>query len=361
MGFSRATMPEEFFDKTSDMLLVQPEPQYLYAMLFLGALRASLEVPSMLGMPGREAPNAGADYSTAERDRLMLANPMFSEIIAAKIDFNGQPGNTIKINRPAFANTTYTEASRKIAGGSTISTVAVQPISEQNSLTLFNYGGPYDQANSRIAPLGIEAFDANMGVHKAAQIAGTTMKRDCHRFLDTVNVQLLDLASTTVYPEGMTAVDDVTAVGQFPFTYEQLNRTEQSMDDANLPTFGDGFRVLVLTPTQLKQLKDDPQYQRQAFSFPEYNTLFPQYVKSVGKFHIFKSTTLSTTAATSTINVHRGHAIAPGALLAGMGRRLRVTAATDDNYGNTVKALWQGDLAFGLADNRMVVSVKSGA
>ncbi len=359
MGFSRASMPEEFYDKTSDMLLVQPEPQYLYAMLFLGALRASLEVPAALGMPGREAPNAGADYSSAERDRLMLANPMFNEVIAAKVDFNGQPGNTVRINRPAFANTTYTEASRRITG--TISTTAIAPISEQNSLTLFNYGGPYDQANSRIAPLGIEAFDANMGVHKSAQISGTTLKRDCHRFLDAVNVQLLDLASTAVYPEGMSAVDDVTAIGQFPFTYEQLNRTEQSMDDANLPTFGDGFRVLVLTPTQLKQLKDDPQYQRQAFSFPEYNTLFPQYVKSVGKFHIFKSTTLSTTAATSTIAVHRGHAIAPGALLAGMGRKLRVTPATDDNFGNTVKAIWQGDLAFGLADNRMVVSVRSGA
>ncbi len=361
MGFSRATMPEEFYDKTSDMLLVQPEPMYLYAMLWLGAMRASLEIPASLGMPGREAPSVGADYTPAERDRLILSNPMFNEIIAAKIDFNGAPGGTIRLNRPAYATTTYTEASRKIATGSTISTVAVSPKSEQNSLTLFNYGGPYDAANSRVAPLGIESFDANMGVHKSAQIVGTTMKRDCHRFLDTVNVQLLDLASTAVYPEGMTAVDDVTSVGQFPFTYEQLNRTEQQMDDANLPTFGDGFRVLVLTPTQLKQLKDDPQYQRQAFSFPEYNTLFPQYAKSVGKFHVFKSTTLSTTAATSTIAVHRGHAIAPGALLAGMGRKLRVTPATDDNYGNTVKAIWQGDLAFGLADNRMVVSVRSGA
>ncbi len=361
MGFSRATMPEEFYDKTSDMLLVQPEPQYLYAMLWLGAMRASLEIPSALGMPGRETPSSGADYTPAERDRLMLANPMFNEVIGAKVDFNGAPGATIRINRPAYATTTYTEASRRIMTGATISTVAISPTSEQNSLTLFNYGGPYDSVNSRIAPLGIESFDANMGVHKAAQICGTTMKRDCHRFLDTVNVQLLDLASTAVYPEGMTAVNDATSAGSFPFTYEQLNRTEQGMDDANLPTFGDGFRVLVLTPTQLKQLKDDPQYQRQAFSFPEYNTLFPQYVKSVGKFHVFKSTTLTTTANSSSVAIHRGHAIAPGALLAGMGRKLRVTPATDDNYGNTVKAIWQGDCAFGLADSRFCVSVRSSA
>jgi hypothetical protein len=365
MGYSRATLPEEFYDKTSDMLLVQPEAQYLYAMLYLGALRASLTTPGELGNPGRTAPSVGADYSSAERDRLMLSNPMLTEVIAAKVDFNSAPGNVIRINRPAFTNTTYTEASRKIVGGSTISTTAIvgagAVISEQTSLTLFRYGGPYDSTNSRVAPLAIEAFDANMGVHKAAQINGTTLKRDCHRFLDAVHVTLLDLAATSVYPEGMTADNDATTAGMFPFTYEQLNRTEQKMDDANLPTFGDGFRVLVLTPTQLKQLKDDPQYQRQAFSFPEFNTLFPQYVKSVGKFHIFKSTTLTQANNSSSVAIHKGHAIAPGALLAGMGRPLRVMNAIDDNFGETVKVLWLGDLAFGLADNRFVYSVRSSA
>ena len=361
MGFSRATLPENFYDKTTDMLLVQPEPQYLYAMLWLGAMRASLSLPADPGMPGRPIPTPGADYTPAERDRLMLANPMFNEVIAAKIDFNAAPGGTIRINRPAFATTTYTETSRRIASGSTISTTAIGVTSEQNSLTLFRYGGPYDQANARVAPLGIEAFDANLGVHKAAQINGTTLKRDCHRFIDTVQTQLLDLGATVVYPEGMSADNDATSAGMFPFTYEELNRTEQKMDDANLPTFGDGHRVLVLTPTQLKQLKDDPQYQRQAFSFPEYNTLFPQYVKSVGKFHIFKSTTLTTTANASGVTIHKGHAIAPGALLAGMGRPLRVMPATDDNYGESVKILWLGDCAFGLADNRFVLSVRSSA
>jgi len=365
MGYSRATLPEEFYDKTSDMLLVQPEPQYLYAMLWLGAMKASLTIPGSLGNPGRTAPSVGADYTPAERDRLMLANPMFTEVIAARCDFNSAPGNVIRINRPSYASTTYTDTSRLIAGGSTISTTAITGsgavTSEQTSLTLFRYGGPYDPTNSRVAPLAIDAFDANMGVHKAAQINGTTLKRDCHKFLDSVQVALLDKAATSVYPEGMSADNDATSTGMFPFTYEQLNRTEQKMDDANLPTFGDGFRVLVLTPTQLKQLKDDPQYQRQAFTHPEYNTLFPQYVKSVGKFHIFKSTTLTQSNNSSSVAIHKGHAIAPGALLGGMGRPLRVVKAIDDNYGETVKVLWLGDMAFGLADNRFVYSVRSSA
>jgi hypothetical protein len=360
-SFSRVSLPEEFYDKTSDMLLVQPEPQYLYAMLFLQSLKASLEVPSELGLPFRPVGGVGAPYSTAERDRLMLASPMFTDLIAANVDFAGSPGNTIRINRPAFTNTTYTQASRQITTGSTISTQAIAVASQQTNLTLFRFGGPYDQANSRVAPLAIEAFDANMGVHKAAQINGTTLKRDCHRFIDAANVVLLDNAATTVYPEGMTADNDATTVGSFPFTFEQMSRCEQQMDDANLPTFADGFRVLVLAPTQLKQLKDDRQYKDAATFFPEYSILFPQYAGSIGKFHIFRNTTLTSTNNSSSVAIKYGHALAPGALLAGMGRPLHVAASTDDNFGETAKVVWIGDLAFGLADNSFCVSVRSSA
>src|SRR5262245_6288465 len=101
-SWNRAQMPENFYDKTSDMLLVQPEPQFLYANMWLAALALSLETPSNLGLPGREIANTGAPYSAADRDRLMLANPLPRDLIAAKTDFNGAPGNTIRINRPVF-------------------------------------------------------------------------------------------------------------------------------------------------------------------------------------------------------------------------------------------------------------------
>ena len=359
-SFSRAEFPSEFYDKTSDMLLAQPEPQYLYCTLFMGALRASLSVPSSLGLPGRDVGGAGSAYSAEDRDRLMLSDPIL-DLFAAKVDFNGAPGNTIRINRPVFTNSTYTEASRRIASGTSISTVPITPSGQQTSLTLFRYGGPYDGTNSRVAPYAIEAFDANQGVHKAASIVGSHMRRDCHRFCDAVVTSMLDLASTTVYPEGMTADNDATATGSFPFTYEQLCRVEKSMDDSNLPTFGDGFRALVLHPTQVNQLRQDRAYQRSSHDHPAYNVLFPSYVKSVNKFHIFKSTTLTTASNGSSVTIYRGHAISPGALLGGMGRPLRVAPSTDDNYGETVKVIWLGDLAWGLANNTLVQLVSSSA
>src|ERR1700722_4354046 len=224
-GNSSVSLPQEFYDKTDDKLLIQPEPQYLYADLYLGALAASLAPPSDAGLPWRSITGVGAAYGTpAERDRLRLSSPLFNDLIAAKIDFNAAPGNTMRINRPKYVNTTYTQASRIVASGTTISTVPIAAQSEQTNITLYRFGGPYDATNNRVAPIAIEAFDANMGVHKLVQVAGNTIVRDFHRFIDAVNVVLLDLAATVVYPDGMTADNDATTAGAFPFTYEQLIR-----------------------------------------------------------------------------------------------------------------------------------------
>ena len=357
-AFSRASLPEEFYDRTSDKLLVKPEPQFLYAGMWLGAMGMSLQAPAMLGLDGRGISSNGADYTAAEKDRLILSNPMYTELVAAKVDFSKEFGNTIRINRPTYTNSTVTQAARQIPTGATISTTGITVGSEQTNLTLFRYGGPYSTA---VQPYAIEAFDAKMSVHSAVKIHGTHLVRDCHRFIDAVQTVLLDTASTATYPAGVSAVNDVTIAGTAPMSFEQIARTEEQMDTANLPTFSDGFRVLVLTPVQVRQLKNDPQYQRAAQNFPAYSILFPGYVASVGKFHIFKSTTLSITNNSSSVPIHYGHALAPGALLGGMGRPLRVMPNTNDNFGETVLVIWLGDLAFGLADNTFAVSVRSAA
>lgn len=363
-SFSRASVPQEFFDRTDDRLLVQPEPQYLYGTMFINALAASLNPdPAQMGLQfgNRAISGVGADYTPADRDRLMLANPITTDLIAAKVDFNAAPGSTVRLNRPVYANTTYTESSRRIATGSSISTTPITVGSQQTNLTLFRYGGPYDQTNTRVAPYAIEAFDANMGVHNAVKIHGTHLVRDYFRFIDAVHVSLLDLANTVVRPDGMTTDNTPATTGSYPMTLAVINEVEQQMDTANAPTFSDGFRMLTLTPVQLQQLQNDGQYQKASQFFPEYNIIYPQYVKSVGKFHIFKSTTNTISANTNSINIHYGHAIAPGVLLGGMGRKPRVMPASDDNFGETVKILWLADLAFGLANNSLVFSVRTSA
>jgi N4-gp56 family major capsid protein len=359
IGYSRVNMPSEFYDITSSMLLTQPEPQYLYAQLALASLGASLDVGGSLGLPGREIGGNGAAYSSAERDRLMLANDLISrEVFAVKVDFNGQPGDTVRFNRPKFTDSTYTAASRRLSPGQTISTTPVTIEGEQALIQLQRYAGPYDGTNTRVAPYAIEAYDASRGVHNAATIVGTHLKRDFHKTIDKFLVDLCDDGATAVRPGGMSADNDATAAGQFPLDYETLSRVAKTMDEANLPVFPNGKRILTVTPTGVKQLKDDPQFARYAQYFQEKNPLFTEMFAETPEFMLFKSNTLSQVANTSSVNIHVGHAIAPGALGLGMGRPPAVRNSTDDNYGETVRVIWLGDLAFSLLDSRFVYQVR---
>jgi hypothetical protein len=357
MPISRAQLPEEFFDRTSATLLAQPEPQYLYARLFMRAMNIQLGLPTTLGRAGYEIGGQGAPYTAAEADRLMLSDDMATEVYAAKADFTGEPGHIMKFNRPKYANTTYTQAVREVGTNQSVSTTPISASSEQALLQIKRFAGPYDQDNGRVAPYGLDAFDASMGVHDLTKFVGTHLKRDFHRTLDAFWVTLADLASTTAYPYGMSAANDATTKGQFPLTYEFMSRVSKSMDESNLPTLGDGRRILVVTPTGKKQLKDDPQFARYAEFYKEANPLFPGWFGSTAEFHCFMSNTLTITSNSSSINIHNGHAIAPGAFLGGRGKTIDVRAASDDNYGETAKVIWLAYLALGLADNRFIVKL----
>jgi N4-gp56 family major capsid protein len=361
MSVSRVNMPSEFYDITSAMLLTQPEPQYLYAQMALAALGTSLDVGGSFGLSGREVGGQGPAYSSAERDRLMLSNELISrEVFAAKVDFNGQPGDTVRFNRPKFTDSTYTQAVRRLAPGQTISTTALALEGEQAMVQLHRFAGPYGAVGgvSSVRPYAIEAYDAARGVHNAASIVGTHLKRDFHKTIDKFMVELFDDGATAIRPNGMTADNDATAAGQFPLDYETLSRIAKTMDEANLPVFPNGKRILTVTPTGVKQLKDDPQFARYAQYFQEKNPLFTEMFAETPEFMLFKSNTLNQVANSSSVNIHVGHAIAPGALGIGMGRAPAVRNSTDDNYGETVRVIWLADLALTLLDNRFVYQVR---
>jgi hypothetical protein len=357
MGISRDQLSEEFYDRTSATLLAQPEPQYLYARLFLRAMNIDLTPPDMLGRQGVEISGQGAPYRDATEDRLMLSDDLGSELFAVKANFEGEPGHVIKFNRPKFTDTTYTQAARQIGTNETISTVPINAGSEQANLEIKRFAGPYDQTNSRVAPYGLDAFDSTMGVHDLVKFVGTHLRRDFHKTVDSFWVTLADLASVTLYPYGMTAANDATSKAQFPLTYELISRASKQQDEANLPTLGDGRRCFVVTPTGKKFLKDDPQFARYAEFHQEKNPLFPGWFASTPEYHFFMSNTLTKTANSSSVNIHYGHAIAPGAFLGGRGKTIAVRPASDDNYGETAKVVWLAYLAPGIADNRFVTRI----
>jgi hypothetical protein len=361
IGLSRATLPQEFYDRVGSQLLIQPEPPYIYADLILGALSASLVMPDMVGLPGRQIGGQGAPYTKPGEGVYDLGQDQLTKtLFQAQVNFEGETGTSMRFNRPKFTNSTYTDAARRIKPGQTISTTGINVESEQVLLNLHRYAGPYDATAGEVRPYIIEAFDAKMGIHNLVQVAGLHLVRDFHRWMNYQGTALFDLGATTVRPIGMTNDNTPTEKGQFPLDMETLNRTAQNMDDAYLPTLPDGRRVLVLTPTGLKQLRSDPEFLTVAKYNEQTNPLFRRYTALkyvIPEWYVFVSPMLTTTANTSSINVHTGHAIAPGALGIGMGRAPQVRNNTNDNYGESVPVIWLGDFAFSLFDSRFVYKV----
>jgi hypothetical protein len=356
----RATLPQEFFDITSAALLVQPEPMYLHSRLIKMALSASFDVGNMLGlpMPERQFGGLGANYQTNPEDgRLMLSDGLYDQSVVVVPELGKSPGHTVRINRPSFANTTYTQASREVPSGTTISTVPIAVGSEQTSCTLRRFAGPYDQTNSRVAPFGIDRFDGSVMLHRPAQITGLNLKRDFDRTLDTFGVKLFDNANLIVRPNGMSSDNTPATAGDYPFSWSLMQSAERQLDDASIPYFPNGKRLMVLHPTQAEQLSNDPVFQRMARYDNSMNPLFRgTYYNSIGTWDIFKSSTLTTTTSSSGSQptVYYGQAFGPGAVGAGAGDMPRTAYNTQDNYGETALVIWLWYAGFEVLDNRFI-------
>lgn len=360
---SRVELPEEFYDRTSDKLLLAPDNYYLFAKLALGALGNDLEIPEELGLPGRTVSGSGADYVTPESQRLDLNEgaQLLQEAFAAKFNFDGEPGDMIRVNRPLYQDTDYAEDNRRVAANQSISTTPITIGSEQSDITLVRYAGPYDIANNRVAPYGIDAKDAKMGVHKLSKMVGFHMKRDYHKFIDYQYVLFGESSSQVAMPKGFSVDNDISAAGAAPLDFYTIKHAERLLDEANIPYFPNtGRRILVITPQQWEEVADDAQFARYAEFHKEMNALFPEYLKTVGKFDIFKSNTLRKVTNGSSVPVNRGLAFGPGMFGIGQAGMPEVIPSTDDNYKQTAKVIWVSLLAFKLFDNRFGISVRTG-
>jgi hypothetical protein len=90
-NISRATLPQEFYDITSASLLLQPEPQYLHALLAKSAFDAEISAMNIgLQIPGRDFPTSGAAYADIDAARLNLSDTILSPAIKVQNEFGGE-------------------------------------------------------------------------------------------------------------------------------------------------------------------------------------------------------------------------------------------------------------------------------
>lgn len=357
MVASRATLPAEFFDVTSSMLLIQPEPQYLHGTLIKMALSTQLDTDAGLGItPDRAIVGPGAPYVSADAGRFLMSDPIFGQAVQVVSELGKSPGETVRINRPKFVNTTYTQASREVGGA--ISTTPVDISSEQVAVTLKRFAGPYSSTQSAVAPYAVDRFAAKLAIHKLESMVGTHLKRDFDRTIDAFGVALFDAGSTDVYPAGMSAITDAAVAGDYPLDLDAFWRAELQLDGANIPYFADGHRVAVLHPRQINQLKSDSLFVKYAQYHKEINPLLqPAYEATLGKTHIFKSNTLSTTA--SNVTIYNGQMFGPGMVGCGAGEMPRTAYSTSDNYGEQALVIWLWYAGFATLDNRFGVRIRT--
>jgi len=366
-NITRATLPEEFFDTTSATMLKQPEPQYFYGLLLKRALGLSLANLNVGGLPlpGHEIATEGADYPGAEEQRLELERDIISSNAIIVVPELGKgPGDTVRLNRPKFSDTTYTMASRRILPNATISVTPISVQSEQVSLTLDRFGGPYDSTNNCVAPIGIDQYTAKLPVHQLIQVRGTHLVRDFDKSVDSWMVTLFDLAANAIYGGNATAITDYIAANDHRFDLDMVRRAGQKLTELHIPRFPDGKWIMSLTPKQIADLGADPEYQRMTrfdLSKTGLNSVYSTtYYDTVGDFNIFKNATLNTSATGSGgATVHYGHAFGPGMIGAGMGDMPEARQSTTTNYGTTSLVIWMWIAAFSALDSRFCLSMRS--
>jgi hypothetical protein len=345
----RASFLNDFYDITSPRLLKQPEPPYIYARLWMDAMAASPPSVDALGRP-----NDGwgmGTYASFDEQMAAVESNVFKDAFEFVQEIGKRPGHTVKLNRPAFTNSTYTLASRRIASGATISTTGISVTSEQVSLTLERFGGPY---SSSVQPLSIERFDASVSMSGMVKVCDMHIVRDYHRWKHYVTATLLDGASTTnnVFPGTKTATTDFNAAGDGPMSWDMVLKASRLLADSSIPTFSNGKWAMVLNPRQIEQLAGDPAYQRLSEHHPQFNSLFGgAYVKTAGDFDIFRTPALNT-GTNGSITYYKGHMFGPGILGGGIGDLPRVARSSNDNYGETDLIIWLEYSAIGLLDSR---------
>ena len=335
-------IPAEFQDRLSDQLLLQPDPEYLFARwLFSAAVQGQAEDLEGYDLAisqvreGRALPPASATDTDMEEamaggqgGTLLVSRGMaFPDMVKMVMD-PSKPiaGETIKINRPRYVDGDTTESNRKISPSSTLFGTNSQPIAyDQVDVTVYEYVGPTDASGNK-APLSFTSFALNRSAHDILRNMGYQLRRDRYRFADDLAMtRLVAACNAQASYAGITlgggiasgsAKTALTGNENEPLDYATIVHANEAMRSRFIPGVMGGKYVHVYSTHQLAQLKLDPGYRQLSVFQPEFNPLFPGYVSTVENAIICEGQRLPTlsTGIGGATKAYQGLVIAPGVL-----------------------------------------------
>ncbi len=368
-SINRGTLPVNFIDSISmGMRLPQPEPQYLFAQMSVGAMLRQGAIDMGLNNARRFVQvtvGGGGDAVPPELDSLARAGDMYPEAITFIQDFGLGQGDTIKLRRPQYSGGGYDEASREVKPDVPTSLVGQLIKGEEVPVVLKEYEGPYDVANTRVAPYVVRDFDARYRANKdnLAQLVRLHLMRDYIKWLDTVIRNRFRATKYITYADAVANVLSFTAGAGHTINFETLIRARQAISDREWQYFPNG-RYVCLVPTAFNtQMVGDPDYRTlSAYHGDGKNQLFG-YITSIQNMDLYECTTLKTYSAGETVpddgnvvpagaTVYEALIFGPGAV--GMGQAMPPTCfdADDTNFGKEAKVLWRSIEAFQTLDER---------
>lgn len=366
----------EFNDRLSDQLLLQPDPQYIFAKMLYAALVAdalaemdptAFELAKLQAAEGRLVKGAGDAANLVEAMAGGMGGPLnlndglsFPEM-AKMVREAHMPGEVIKINRPAYINGDTTPSKRAASPTTKLFGTNSQPITmQQVAMTILENLGPAD-ASGNLSPISLPRFTAHRSAHDLLVDVGMQLRRDRYRFLDDKFQNDIINAATNgtngvTRPVGVSGNSSYTAQDNEPMSFDLLVKAGQALKERFIPGIGGGPKYLaVLSTNQTAQLKLDPQFQRLATFYSEYNPLFPGAFGEVDTMVLMESTRLPTLASQgvgSNVTLYQGVVLAPGAYGWGCAQDAIALRNRNDDGGRNNEFGWSAYEALQVLDER---------
>lgn len=249
-------------------------------------------------------------------------------------------GTVFKLNQIEHLSGTYTESSRRLTDGTAVSTTPIVLTNPtQYTVTLREYGGPYD--TNGVYPIGLTEMLQRRAQHDVAAWAGEQLKRDLLKHQDKT---ICDLALTTSNQVTADAVAAGSITAGKKMSYEMLTRVEYDLSNRNIPRFPNGRYRGIISPRNKQELQNDGDLLSLAKSQDASVSMITSgYVGTVSGIDLFESTLIPTanvgsgSAVTGYQSVFFGSGGFVG-LIEGLPPEPRFKDDTD--YGRSLAVLW---------------------
>jgi N4-gp56 family major capsid protein len=342
------SLSQEFVDQLSQELILEPDPQYVFALLAGGARAGALGIPDIMGAAGasanmQQAMGAGLGTLRLLDQRWMSVARDFAMVVSEPTT----PGKVILVDQPRYIGGTFTEVSRRLTEGTPVSATPQAATMGQVTVTIREYAGPHDGA--AVAPIGITDFLKRRATHNLVEYVGTLLRRDRNKLVDHVISDLL-LATTHVTTPGDVAEGSLVAGSKL--TEDELSEMLRKLQERNIPTFSNGLYMCVMSPKHFEDLRADTKFRESVRYLGTEGALVSGHVANHGGFMMVISSNIPTAGvgAGGAVTGYRGVAFGPQAIGWGIGMDAEARRSKDDDYGREDRVLWIAHEGWALLD-----------